>query len=155
MGLTIHYTLSACENWTSENVRRWLQLTAGYARHLGCGSVGLTVSALERADVTTRFHKVGRKHTSRYVEIYPNEGSVLIINVGKDCQPLALGLCKYPRQWRCRQGSSLWRWHPTGTTHGWQFSWFCKTQFAGKHGKAHFFRCHKSVISALDFCRKA
>ena len=79
----------------------------------------------------------------------------MIIDVGDGCQPLALSLCKYPGLWRCAHGHSSFRWYSTEITREWQFSWFCKTQFAGKHGPAHFVRCHKSVISLLDFSRKA
>jgi hypothetical protein len=79
----------------------------------------------------------------------------VIIDVGDGCQPLALSLCKYPGLWRCAHGHSSFRWYSTEITREWQFSWFCKTQFAGKHGPAHFVRCHKSVISLLDFSRKA
>jgi len=34
----------------------------------------------------------------------------------------------------------MFRWYATDFTPEWQFGWFCKTQFAGKHGPAHFIR---------------
>jgi hypothetical protein len=155
MGLTIHYKLSTEEDWPSEKVREWLEIMADYARHIGCASVGPVVPSYEEMEVTKRLHKAGRGYSTRYVDIHAEEGWVLIIDVGAGCQLLALGMFKYPRQWRCQQGSSSHRWYPTKITPEWQFDWFCKTQFAGKHGPAHFIRCHKSVISLLDFCRKA
>jgi len=155
MGLTIHYKLSTQKQWSSENVREWLEIMADYARHLGCASVGPVVPAHDEMDVTKRFHKVGRKYSTRYIPIHAEEGWVLIIDVGEGCQSLALGMCKYPSQWRCAHGHSMRRWYSTKITREWQSSWFCKTQFAGQHGAAHFIRCHKSVISLLDFCRKA
>ena len=45
--------------------------------------------------------------------------------------------------------------YPTKISGEWQLGWFCKTQYAGRHGEAHFIRCHKTIISLLDFCRKA
>ena len=128
---------------------------ADYARYIGCAGVGPVVHARENSEVTCEFHKVGRGFSKRNITIHAEEGSVLIIDVGEGCQLLALSLCKYPRQWRCQHGRLSIRWYETKITREWQFSWFCKTQFAGKHGPAHFIRCHKSVISLLDFCRKA
>jgi hypothetical protein len=155
MGLTINYKLSTQKPWSSENVRDWLEIMADYARLIGCVSVGPVVSAQNEMEVTKRFHKVGRKYSTRFIPIHAKEGWVLIIDVGEGCQPLALGLCKYPCQWCCQHGHSMRRWYSTNISSEWQFGWFCKTQFAGKHGPAHFVRCHKSVISLLDFCRKA
>ena len=155
MGLTINYRLSTQKPWSSDNVREWLEIMADYARCIGCASVGPVVPAHKVSEVTKRFHKVGRNYSMRYIPIHPEKGWVLVIDVGEGCQPLALSLCKYPGMWRCAHGHSMFRWYATDFTPEWQFGWFCKTQFAGKHGPAHFIRCHKSVISLLDFCRKA
>ena len=43
---------------------------------------------------------------------------------------------------------------PTGSEGGWLFKGHCKTQYAAEHGWPHFLRCHKSVISILDFCKQ-
>ena len=155
MGLTIHYKLSTQRPWSAEKVREWLEIMADYARLIGCASVGAVVPAHQEMEVTKRFHKVGRNYSARYIPIHAEEGWVLIIDVGEGCQPLALALCKYPSEWVCQHGHSMRRWYPTHISGEWQFGWFCKTQFAGKHGPAHFVRCHKSVVSLLDFCRKA
>jgi hypothetical protein len=155
MGLTISYKLSTREPWTSEGVCGRLEILSDYARHLGCVNVSPVIPASEQAEITDKLHTVGRGHARRYVPIRAAEGWVVVIDVGNGCQPLALGLCKYPSEWRCQHGHSWPRWHPTNISDEWQFSWFCKTQFSGKHGLAHFVRCHKSVISLLDFCRKA
>jgi hypothetical protein len=128
---------------------------ADYARHLGCAGVGPVVPAYQLADVTAKLHKVGRGYRRRFVPITPHSGSALMIEVGNGCEPLVLALCKYPAMWRCHHGRSMQRWHPTNISSEWQFSWFCKTQFAGQHGAAHFLRCHKTVISLLDFCKKS
>jgi hypothetical protein len=152
MGLTINYKLSAREDWPSAKVRQWLEIIADYARHLGCESVGDIQDAVMRPDVTeVRFEKAAKLQKK---SAYAEEGWLITIQTGDGCEPLILGLCKYP------QSRSAWNGHrstavPSGLPHGWTFAWFCKTQFAGKHGPAHFVRCHKSVISLLDFSRKA
>jgi len=155
MGITIHYRLSTQQEWTDDNVREWLEIMADCAQHLGCANVGSVVPAHKLGDVTTKLHQVGRGHTRRFVPINPDSGSAVMIDVGDGCQELALALCKYPAMWRCHHGRSMQRWHPTKISREWQFSWFCKTQFAGQHGAAHFLRCHKTVISLLDFCKKS
>ncbi len=154
MGLTIHYNLTAPESWTLEEVHARFEIISDYARHLACANVSAVLPAHEKIGITDKLHKVGRGLAHRYVSIAPEEGWVLMIDVGEGCEPLVLGLCKYPASWRCQHGRSMRRWHPTNISSAWQFSWFCKTQFAGKHGSAHFVRCHKIVISLLDFCRK-
>ena len=80
MGLTIHYKLSTHKPWSSEDVREWLEIMADYARHIGCASVGPVVPAQKERDVTNRMHKVGRNHTTRYIPIPAEEGSVLLID---------------------------------------------------------------------------
>ena len=163
MGITIHYQLSTQKEWSEENVREWLEVVADYARHLGCASVGPVVPAYNFRlgnfpgldNVTDKLHTVGRGNKKRFVPISPEKGSVVAINVGEGCQWFVLALCKYPGMWRCHHGRSMQRWHPTNISSEWQFSWFCKTQFAGEHGAAHFLRCHKTVISLLDFCKKS
>jgi hypothetical protein len=154
MGLTIHYNLSAPESWTSEEIHGRFEIIADYARHLGCAEVPGVLPAHEKQQVTDKLHKVGRGFAERYIPIHATEGWVLMINVGEGCEPFALGLCKYPHSWRCQHGHSMRRWHPTKISGEWQLSWFCKTQFAGKHGAAHFLCCHRRVVSLLDFCRK-
>jgi hypothetical protein len=155
MGLTIHYKLSTRELWKSEGVCGRLEILSDYARYLGCANVSAVVPASKQPEVTDKLHTVGRSQEKRHVPIHADEGWVVMIDVGDGCEPLALGLCKYPSRWRCQHGHSMRRWHPTNISSEWQFSWFCKTQFAGKYGPAHFIRCHKSVISLFDFCRKA
>ena len=152
MGLTIHYKLSAHEDWSSEKVRQWLEIMADYARHLGCESVGEIQHAVMRPDVTeVRFEKATKLQKK---SAHAEDGWLITIQTGDGCQPTILGLCKYPG-WRSAWNGHRWTEIPSGLPSGWTFGWFCKTQFAGKHGPAHFIRCHKSVVSLLDFCRKA
>jgi hypothetical protein len=152
MGLTIHYKLSMQKSWSSEYVREWLEIVADYARHLGCERVNEIQHAVMRPDVTeVRFEKATKlQKTYAHAE----DGWLITIHTGGGCEPTILGLCKYPI-WRSAWRGYRWTDVPSGLPAGWTFSWFCKTQFASKHGPAHFVRCHKSVISLLDFCRKA
>jgi len=155
MGLTIHYQLSTQSDWTEEEVfARW-EIIGDYARHLGCDNVGDVLPAHKRQDVTDKLHRIGRGLDVRWVAIHARVGWILPIEIGKGCEPFMLALCRYPGRWQCQHGHSMKRWHPTKISADWQFSWFCKTQFAGQFGLAHFLRCHKTVISLLDFCRKA
>ena len=154
MGLTIHYNLTAPESWSEDDVCGRFEILGDYARHLGCAEVSTVLAPHESEGVADKLHKVGRGWAERYVPIHPQSGSLLRINIGEGCETFVLGLCKYPQSWRCRHGRSMQRWHPTKISGEWQFSWFCKTQFAGKHGATHFLRCHRTVVSLLDFCRK-
>ncbi len=155
MGLTIHYQLDTQADWTDEEVRARLEVLGDYARHLGCDNVGEVLPAHKRQDVTDKLHQIGRGLDVRWVAIHAHGGWILPIEIGAGCEPFMLALCCYPSRWKCRHGRSMHRWHPTKISANWQFSWFCKTQFAGRHGLAHVIRCHKTVISLLDFCRKA
>src|ERR1035438_3583008 len=155
MGLTIHYHLSAPEAWPEKRIGDALEIIADYARHLGCAEVGPVMKARELPDIAVKFHKVGRGHNVRHVPIQPDAGRLVQIDVGNGCEPFMLGLCKYPWRWQCQHGHSMKRWHPTKISGEWKLEWFCKTQFAGQHGTAHFIRCHKTIISLLDFCGKA
>jgi hypothetical protein len=152
MGITIHYKLSTEKPWSSESVREWLKLVAGHARHLGCESVGEIQSATMCPDLTElRFKKATRLQKK---SACAEAGWLVTIYIGDGCGPLTLGLCKYPI-WRTAWKGRRWREVPSGLPEGWVFGWYCKTQFAGQHGPAHFIRCHKTVVSLLDFCRKA
>jgi hypothetical protein len=172
MGLTIHYHLSTRNEWSEETVLEWLGIVADYARHLGCANVGpvlparnFRLSSIAASDdlatfpsldnVTDILHQAGRGTKKRFVPISPDKGSAVAIDIGAGCQWFVLALCKYPAQWLCRHGSHMRRWYSTHISQEWQFSWFCKTQFAGQHGAAHFLRCHKTVVSLLDFCQKS
>jgi hypothetical protein len=41
----------------------------------------------------------------------------------------------------------------TGFTGGWRLNGCCKTQYANEHGWGHFLKCHRQIISLLDFWR--
>lgn len=90
----------------------------------------------------------GEEDTSTGVEILPEEGSLFLIRVGKGCEPLRIGLCRYPTT--VRFGSAEL---PTGKPDRWRFSFFCKTQYASSHGWEYFQRCHCAVVHLLAACQ--
>ena len=73
------------------------------------------------------------------MEVWPGEG----------CESALFGLCQYPRRTLHIPFDAS-----TGASSGWDFRNYCKTQYANEHGWPHFLRCHKIIISILDFWRK-
>jgi hypothetical protein len=68
---------------------------------------------------------------------------------GDSCESALFGLCQYPRRTPFRARSI-----PTGFEGGWLLKGHCKTQYAGEHGWEHFLKCHRQIISLLDFWRQ-
>ncbi|MGO8765164.1 MAG: hypothetical protein ACLQSR_08540 [Limisphaerales bacterium] len=90
----------------------------------------------------------GEENTSTDIEVLPLAGFIFCVDVGTDCEPLWLGLCRYPATVRF-QGKEL----PTKTGAPWRLAGFSKTQFASLHGWEHFQRCHCAVVNLLAACR--
>ncbi len=141
MGLTINYKLSVTENLSSAVVRELAGRTAHYARKIGCAEIG----ELTRVKADTPFtshedYRFGRIPAKRgwVVEVWPGDG----------CESTLFGLCQYPRRVPFRVTPV-----PTGYE-GWLLTGHCKTQYAGEHGWEHFLRCHRQIISLLDFWRE-
>src|SRR5207302_341041 len=77
-------------------------------------------------------------------EVRPCDSLLFRTEVGEDCEPLWLGLCRYPaRVWHVGRQVS------TRLGSGWRFARFSKTQFACIHGWDHFLRCHRGIIELL------
>lgn len=141
MGLTIHYQLrlvrtddgreDAHGRWAAEALRK---LALKFKRQGRLDTVGkLGIGPEERRyAVEWRTRPVpGRPHAFTDEEIRPVAGQIFRVGVGRGCEPLWLGLCRYPRG----------RWRLQG---------FCKTQYAGLLGWEHFRRCHTAVIDLLS-----
>ncbi len=148
VGLTIHYTLSAREDISGSVVRELVRRTAQFARKIGCVEVGGLLRAERNPDFAALFFRVGKPKDQCYAAAAPECGWLARVWPGAGCETATFGLCRYPRQIVFCGGSV-----PTGFTGGWQFRGFCKTQYAGKHGWENLLRCHRSVISLLDFWR--
>jgi len=89
----------------------------------------------------------GHEFTSTGVEVLPTTGFLFAVSVGRDCEPLWLGLCHYPETVR-HDGRDV----RTKAGPGWRYAGFSKTQFASLHGWEHFVRCHCAVVHLLAAC---
>jgi|ERR1035441_2147481 hypothetical protein len=148
MGLTIHYELSVSENLKVAVVRELVQRVARYAEKIGCAEVGQVQSAAGDHQNAGLFVQVGRPEDGCFGIIPPEGGWLVDVWPGEGCESATFGLCDYPRLTPYLGG-----WAPTGFVRGWLLKSRCKTQYAGEHGWQHFLKCHKQIISLLDFWR--
>ncbi len=98
-------------------------------------------------------HRVGHRETI-YYEVKPAEIIGFNAFPGAGCEPLEIGLGRYPDTitiWD-RRHSSRARPRVLKTRLGGRWTWgaFCKTQYASEHSVPHFLRCHVLVIAVLD-----
>ena len=77
-------------------------------------------------------------------------GHVFRVGVGRDCEPLWIGLCRYPASVRVR-GRELRVRVQKGAA--WRLSGFSKTQYASLHGWEYFRRCHVAIVDFLAALR--
>jgi len=150
MGLTIHYKLIAPAGTdragAREIVRQLRRRAQGFERRGrvdGVSSIGDDPRSLRSARWWIFRDDPAGGNGSSHAEVLPLEGFMFPINVGKDCEPFWLGLCRYPltvllggRRTRTR-------------LNGWRLHAFCKTQYASLHGWDDFRRCHTAVIDLL------
>ncbi|MEI7729904.1 MAG: hypothetical protein WCO56_10060 [Verrucomicrobiota bacterium] len=150
MGLTIHYTLFAPETTDAAGAReivlRMRRRAFGFKQR---GRVDM-VHPLGDDRKSLRwarewmFRRDPHHPTREYqAEIMPRAGWIFPVSVGKDCEPLWLGLCQYPQE--VLLGG---KWARTRLK-GWRLHGFCKTQYASLHGWEYFQRCHCAVIDLL------
>ena len=129
MGLSINITVTApaalglAEIETL--VRRWHALAGRFAAG---GRLAKVHGLSNKLNDLNRF----ASHYVRDVAVPPIEGWMFVASVGEGCEPLMLGLCRYPA------GS--------GVGEGWHFRASCKTQYASTRGWEHFRRCHVAII---------
>ena len=149
MGLTIHYKLSVAKNLSAAVVRELAKRTALYARKIGCAEAGEVMRVEADMPFTSLFVRSGREEEGCFGLVPAKRGWVVEVWPGEGCESALFGLCQYPRRIPFRSGSI-----PTGFKGGWLLTGFCKTQYAGKHGWEHFVKCHRQIISLLDFWRQ-
>ena len=150
MGLTVHYQLSALQ-LDRAAARRAVGQGFALARHRERAGEFRRVNIL-REDVAKHRHArqwvtyavPGQENTFSGIEVKPLEGFLFTVDVGADCEPLTLGLCRYPET-VTHQGARV----PTKMGGGWRFAGFSKTQYASLHGWEHFLRCHRAVVESL------
>ena len=152
MGLTVHFKLAAPAGGSEAQAKTLVESMRRLA--LGFRIEGLVDRVLPiTADRKTlgQFGLAwlvlpvpGEANTSTGVEVCPTTGFLFRVEVGDDCEPLWLGLCRYPEKVRF-QGKEL----RTKEDAGWRLSGFSKTQYASLHGWEHFLRCHRAVVELL------
>ena len=148
MGLTIHYELSVKHRLAQAVVRELAQRTAHYARKIGCAEAGEVMRVEADTPFTGLFVSVGRDEDCCFGSVPAKRGWVVEVAPVDGCETALFGLCQYPHRIPFRAGTIA-----TGFEGGWLLKGFCKTQYAGEHGWEHFLKCHKQIISLLDFWR--
>lgn len=152
MGLTVHYKSKAPAETNAAQAKRLVvsarRIASRFERE-GCfdavGPVSADAGLLDRfATDYLSLPVPGERNTFTGVEVAPLEGWMFLVRVGRDCEPLRVGLCRYPAKVAIR-GRVL----RTKLGDGWRFWGFTKTQYASLHGWEHFLRCHRAVIDLL------
>jgi hypothetical protein len=153
MGLAINYKLSAAENLSSAVVRELVSRARLYARKIGCAKTSDVTRVKPGAPNTSLFVRAGREEDCCFGFVPAKRGWGFETWPGRGCESAFFGLCQYPRRapfvLRGKRGFT-----PTDYKGGWLFKGSCKTQYANEHGWPHFLRCHKTIISILEFWQK-
>jgi len=156
MGLTVHFKLAAPAGDTEAQAKRLVESMRRVAlRFQREGLVDKVLPITSEATTLRRFGRdwlilpvLGQENTSTGAEVCPAQGFLFRVVVGEDCEPLWLGLCRYPET-ILHQGYPL----PTKAGAGWRLAGFSKTQYASLHGGEHFLRCHRAVVELLAALR--
>jgi len=153
MGLTIHYKLSVAGKLSSAVVRELVQRTALYARKIGCAEVSDVMPPGADPIYSSLFVRAGKEEDCCFGHVPAKRGWLVEVWPGEGCESATFGLCQYPRRapFQLRGQRSF---VPTEYKGGWLFKGSCKTQYASEHGWPHFLRCHKTVVSILNFWRQ-
>jgi hypothetical protein len=153
MGLTINYKLSVAENFSSAVVRELVHRAGLYAKKIGCAEVSDATRVTADTPFTRLFARAGREEDACFGLIPAKRGWVVEVWPGGGCESAFFGLCQYPRraayELRGKRGFA-----PTEYKGGWLFKGSCKTPYANEYGWPHFLRCHKTIISILEFWQK-
>lgn len=151
MGLTIHYQIEAAQQIDAAEAQRIVKEGRNIAGRMMLRLAFDAVAPLawdhrsqKAATCYKTFPVAGRKGSFVEAEVWPLEGFVFRTLVGRDCEPLWLGLCRYPEAVETAAGR-----RKTRLGGRWCFSGFSKTQYASLHGWAHFLRCHRAIIELL------
>jgi len=149
MGLTIRYALWVEKRLAGAVVRELVNRTALYARKIGCSEVS-EVIPVEADTPGTFWHVQLERQGEHFVRSIPaKRGWVVDVWPGEGCESALFGLCQYPRSTPHVPVDVY-----TGAGSGWVLKGYCKTQYAHEHGWEHFLRCHKTIVSILDFWRQ-
>jgi len=153
MGLTIHYKLSVAENLPSAAARELVERAGLYAKKIGCAEVSEVMRVEKDTPFTSLFVRAGAEEDCCFGHVPAKRGWVVEAWPGEGCESAHLGLCQYPKRapffLRGRHGMVR-----TDYTGGWLFKGACKTQYANESGWEHFLRCHRTIVSILEFWRQ-
>lgn len=154
MGVTIHYTLTAPASLKPAEALELVGRMRAVALDLKRRRRAKSVSPIA-SDTAEALHEGRQFPKARSIwngkeyspEVHPKRGAMFEVDIGKDCEPLIIGLFKYPaRVTSCETNND-----ECGTRMGWawQYRRHCKTQYASLHGWEHLQRCHVAVIELL------
>lgn len=152
MGLTVHFKLAATAGGAEVEAKQLVESMRRVAGHFYIEGLVDRVGPITADTKMLRqfapdwliLPLPGLENTSTGVVVSPTAGFLFRVDVGEDCEPLWLGLCRYPLTVRF-QGREL----PTKKGAGWRLAGFSKTQYASLHGWEHFQRCHCAVVDLL------
>jgi hypothetical protein len=156
MGLTVHFKLAVSAGGDGAEAKQHVaSMRRAALRFQRAGLVDRVCPIISDAKTLRQFAcewlmlpVPGQANTTTGIEVPPAAGFLFRVDVGEDCEPLWLGLCRYPaavlHHGRERQ---------TKLGRGWQLAGFSKTQYASLHGWEHFQRCHCAVVNLLAACR--
>ena len=147
MGLEIYYDLHAPASWRTTRVRRVLDETRAFAAELGFSEVGEVV-AMDAAAPDS----IGMKDPpeGKWPRAKAIEGWEFRTWPGEGCETAYFGLSRFPPTVEL-DGDLV----PHGWGPGWHYHTWCKTQYADRHGREHFLRCHCGVASVLRHLAEA
>jgi hypothetical protein len=122
-----------------------------YSRELGCADVSKPLYPFQVPGYSELFVRV---NDSCFGGVPARAGWLVEVWPGEGCESAHFGLCQYPRQAPYQLPNGRTGWTSTGYRRGWLFKGSCKTQYASEHGWDHFLRCHKMILSILNFWRE-
>ncbi|MFA6289397.1 MAG: hypothetical protein WC661_18610 [Opitutaceae bacterium] len=151
MGLSIHINAHAPASLSGDEVcalvSRWHAVAETFAAEGRVDRVfELSNETADLDQFATAWLSVpvpGDPDTCTGVAVAPTEGWIFLVELGEGCEPLVLGLCRYPATVKAPGGEA---WLPSGKDEGWHFLASCKIQYASLHGWESFRRCHLAAV---------
>ena len=150
MGLTVFYTLRHPTPLADAKARSLVGRLREAIREAGVPGVSRLIRVVPDFPLAHEWVELPEGDGgSVHVDVPPETGHLFRVDVGQDCEPLLLGLCRFPATVVYR-GRKL----RTYRSRCWRLRYFCKTQYASLHGWEHFLRCHRFVIESLLTARR-
>ncbi len=151
MGLTVHYTLTFAGQSKSEEIRALVERAHALTQRAAVASVA-PVLEIEPDFPLAHEWVLGEGESDderTFADVPPQIGYAFSVGLGRDCENMLLGLCRYPSEIKS-QGRKL----PTRVGDKWRLHHACKTQYAGLHGWDYFLKCHQTVFELLGIWRE-